>query len=622
MIMFFKRKLANQLILGVSIVHAVLMTIFVGQFVLEHQESLEKSFEVQSLTFSRLAAHSSLSWILTSDFAGLKELIDTIKNSNVEYVEFVNEHGKVLASSNPNIVGQYVNDEESLTLLSKSEHHVQHEDQTLYIAYPIKLKEHVKGWIKILFKKSDLTSEQSKLIWQGFFFSLLAILAGSFLAWLLIKGITLDLAKFVEVTNLIKEGDNSVRINLKRSDELGFLAINFNRMLDRIKEKEREKQIIQGQLIQASKMASLGELSAGVAHEVNNPLAIISGSVSFLIEKNLESHDEFSKKYLLNISHSVERIANIVRSLKIYSHNEQQVLSIFDLNLICQQTIEMIQPIYRKDFVKVFFESEVDEALTKGNRGHLQQVLLNLLSNAKDAIVESQRNDGSILVHLSLEERVIKLSITDNGSGIPDDKKDKIFNSFFTTKVAGKGTGLGLAICCNLMKSMNGNIELLSTSSQGTTFLLTLPLSNEKASVEMIKKDKLQLSNDLHLKILVIEDEIHWADILVYWLNELNIKTDVVKSVKEAKNQLLLQEYDLYIIDYILEDGYASELFQYGHSFTNLNSIVLTGENELDIKFSSKLKEHNIQVFNKPIEKSRLIAIISSIFKVENNKGV
>ena len=234
----------------------------------------------------------------------------------------------------------------------------------------------------------------------------------------------------------------------------------------------RELEETQAQLLQAEKIASLGRLSAGVAHEINNPLAGIL-IYAELLERQLESIT-FDREYLTEIISQTLRCQQIVTRLLEFSRQSLGQKTHFDINGIILRCIDLIshQAIFHNIEVKTKLNTELPQIM--GDPGQLQQVLTNLLLNAADAM----QGQGKITVtsRPNPSHDGIILTLTDTGPGIPPDIQDKIFEPFFTTKAPGKGTGLGLSIVYGVIQRHGGAIELDSAPGGGTTFTIRLPL--------------------------------------------------------------------------------------------------------------------------------------------------
>jgi signal transduction histidine kinase len=236
----------------------------------------------------------------------------------------------------------------------------------------------------------------------------------------------------------------------------------------------------QDQLIESEKMASLGILAAGVAHEINNPLNFIQGGVMGLesyLNENLKDHVHAVETLLQGIHVGVDRAARIVTSLNHFSRMNEACDEIFDVNQVVENCLTMIHNKirYRIEVVKEF----APESLTiMGNEGKLHQVFLNILSNAYQAI----ENNGTIRIRNSFKNDQVILKITDSGLGIAPENLNRIFNPFFTTKDPGKGTGLGLSISYKIIQDHNGTIQYKSAPNQGTTVTIVFPYHHQDGS--------------------------------------------------------------------------------------------------------------------------------------------
>jgi PAS domain S-box-containing protein len=228
----------------------------------------------------------------------------------------------------------------------------------------------------------------------------------------------------------------------------------------------------QAQLIQAEKIASLGRLSAGVAHEINNPLAGIL-IYAELLERQMQN-GTFDREYLTEIINQTLRCQQIVTRLLEFSRQSLGQKTHFDVNEIILRCIDLIshQAIFHNIEIRTEIDAELPQIL--GDPGQLQQVFTNLLLNAADAM----QGHGKITVtsRPTLSQDGIILTFTDTGSGMPPDIQTKIFEPFFTTKAPGKGTGLGLSIVYSVIQRHGGTIEVDSAPGGGTTFTIRLPL--------------------------------------------------------------------------------------------------------------------------------------------------
>lgn len=265
---------------------------------------------------------------------------------------------------------------------------------------------------------------------------------------------------------------------------LGFL-ISITTVIIRSKKivnLEREKDIVRNQLVQASKLASVGELASGIAHEINNPLAII-GSESGLIRDMLDPRFGMNSKpeelfpHLEKIDDAVFRCRDITRKLLSFVRQTDFKLEYVNINNILE---ELLEGFYERELnvsnikFKRVYSDDLPLVLMDGNQ--FKQVVLNIVNNAIDAITPP----GKISISTFQEANNVCLSVTDTGSGISREVMEKIFLPFFSTKEVGKGTGLGLPVSYNIIKSFGGEIEVESIPKKGSTFKVVLPVAGKE----------------------------------------------------------------------------------------------------------------------------------------------
>jgi signal transduction histidine kinase len=250
-----------------------------------------------------------------------------------------------------------------------------------------------------------------------------------------------------------------------------------------------DRRRIEVQLLQAGKMAALGELAASIAHEMNNPLASISAYAEQLVEAAkhpaLTALPEFRKfpGHLTVIRKNVKRCSEIMRTLLDFARQKEEAPELIDLEAALVETMALVEFDARHQGITV--ERHIPEGLSRVRcqRGELQQVFLNLLTNALDASPPG----SSISVRARDAEDEIAIEFEDHGCGIPEANREQIFSPFFTTKPQGKGTGLGLAICTRILKRMRGRLTFATQEGQGTTFTVWLakaqsPTGNSEAA--------------------------------------------------------------------------------------------------------------------------------------------
>src|SRR4029079_1407032 len=261
------------------------------------------------------------------------------------------------------------------------------------------------------------------------------------------------------------------------------------------------------QMLQAEKMAALGQTISGVAHELNNPLATILSWAERLAERNV---DDKTRQGLEVILGEAERAARIVRNLLTFARKRQTTRALVDLNQVVRETLALRAYEQRVTNIRVIdaLAAGLPQVFADGHQ--VQQVLLNLVINAEQGML--QANGRGILVvrtwHDAEQECVI-LEINDDGPGIPDEVQPKIFNPFFTTKEVGKGTGLGLTVAYAIVQEHGGRIRLESGANAGASFYVELPVSGGKLAPAPITRSSLQLpvTGVAGASVLVVEDE-------------------------------------------------------------------------------------------------------------------
>jgi two-component system NtrC family sensor kinase len=238
------------------------------------------------------------------------------------------------------------------------------------------------------------------------------------------------------------------------------------------------------QLIHASKLASVGELATGVAHEINNPLAIISSTSGVLKDMldpqiNLDSSPEQMREKLAYIDTAVFRAKNITNQLLRLGRKNEPSLVLSNINAIIEETVSGVK---EKELLlnNIDLQINYDPALPEIflDPDQIRQVFLNLINNAQDAI----SGPGAITITSKTKENTIEVEVQDTGGGMTTEQIKKIFNPFFTTKEVGKGTGLGLSVSLGIMESIGGRIEVQSIKGSGSIFTLVFPLNDQNGA--------------------------------------------------------------------------------------------------------------------------------------------
>lgn len=373
--------------------------------------------------------------------------------------------------------------------------------------------------------------------WLLGFTVLLASLVVLF-TYIIAEGITVPLKNLIRSVSTISRGNFNEQVPIRSSDEVGVLASTFNKMArtlsvretqlqelnrnlesmvrDRTLELENSHEALkrayldlqnaQEQLVQTEKMASLGQLVAGIAHEIKNPLNFIYGNTGFLSDYVLKLQDlvesfeklqsiseedlsrirglkesihysfiqEDLKVLIHNFSEGAQRINTIVSDLRTFSRMDTDSISEVDIHASLEMSLNLLRNQY-KNRIEIHKEYG-DISRIQGYSGKLNQVFMNLLSNAFHAVKEK----GDVWIRTRSNDGAVEIEIEDNGVGIPPENLKRIFEPFFTTKPVGQGTGLGLSISYGIIEQHRGKIHVTSTPHKGSAFLVRLPIFQEK----------------------------------------------------------------------------------------------------------------------------------------------
>jgi len=324
-----------------------------------------------------------------------------------------------------------------------------------------------------------------------------------------------------------------------------------------------ERRAVQQQLLMSSKLASIGELASGVAHELNNPLTGIMGYAQLLTAKQNVPQDV--KVDLDRIYGESQRAAKIVQNLLSFARRRKPEKSYFDVNELVQRVLELRDYELRTSNIGVYVDVAADLPWTMADYHQIQQVLLNIIINSEQGVGEVKRR-GKIRITTGMKEGCIRISVADNGPGIPAEQVGNVFDPFFTTKEVGSGTGLGLSVCHGIITAHGGNIYLESQKGRGTTFTVELPLVREtEAVIEEIRpapKVTPPRRDEGAARILIVDDEPAICDILVRALSEHGYQTDSASSARTALRKIARNGYELCIIDLKMPVMSGKELYE------------------------------------------------------------
>ncbi len=315
------------------------------------------------------------------------------------------------------------------------------------------------------------------------------------------------------------------------------------------------------QIINADKLATLGELTAGISHEISNPLTIANGSCE-IIEMCLEESDlnrerEQIIQSLNDVKESHSRINSIIINMKNYLHQGRDQEEYFHLRDVVDHSIALVTPSFKDQQIQIAKEHFDETILLYGNPIKFEQVLVNLLKNALFAISHSATQDGKVTIsaHRAINGK-IEIRVADNGPGITKEIAPQIFNTFFTTKDVGEGTGMGLSISQKIIAQHMGTIDLDINTKEGAAFIISLPA----LEITQFTQDQMKINNispnrhDTPLRVLVIDDELKILSLFKNFFENTKHHLYTAETPTGALEQLKRVEMDIIISDYSMPE--------------------------------------------------------------------
>jgi signal transduction histidine kinase len=453
-------------------------------------------------------------------FTAIREQKDTV------YVYLYDVDGKIISDGTEEtpLLHRVLTDEISRKAVASEELLLQREGDIIDASMPIYLQDEKLGGVRIGFLlekiKADILKQKKAIasiteknvrntLIASVVISGILILLGMIFALRIAQVLVRPILKLIDATRKIGKGDLTVKVNIKSGDELEEMADSFNQMTDDLynlhqEEKEMAKRIAiaeerakyttileeknqqletayqelkstQRQLIQSEKMATVGTLAGGMAHEINTPLGTILTNTEMLL-KEIKNKEQMASLEL--IEEATKRCRDIVQFLLKYSRQAPVEFQPVELDKIIDDACFLLEHQLSNNGITINKEYNPMPKI-EGNANELEQVITNLILNSKDAIIKTyneKRDKGNIQIRVYQKEKSLFIEIQDDGCGIPKKYIDRVFDPFFTTKDIGKGTGLGLSVSQRIIERHNGEIKIESEPGQGTMVRIELPI--------------------------------------------------------------------------------------------------------------------------------------------------
>jgi two-component system NtrC family sensor kinase len=400
--------------------------------------------------------------------------------------------------------------------------------------------------------------------------------------------------------------------------------MRFNDMTENIQQSrlQLEKTVetlktTQEQLVQSEKLSAIGKFVAGVAHELNNPLAAVVGFSEVLKQGTA---DEKSRRCAETILKAALRCKRIVQSLLSFARREQPERKLVSLNTVIKTVLEIVGYSLSTSNVEVVTQLEPTLPLVLVDAGQIQQVLINIINNANEAI-EAGGQPGRIQITTETRAPNIRITIQDNGPGIPREHLRRIFDPFFTTKEVGKGTGLGLSLCYGYIKEQGGTITPYSQVGKGATFVIELPIADQAeapAEIPALPEAEKPDEHEGHGKrVLVIDDEKPILNLIHDDFALRGYEVELAENGKAGLSKLENNHFDLAFCDWRMPGLSGQQVYEQLRR-TNpqfcRRVIFITGD-VINDQMRNFLETEKRPCLTKPFTLSELHTTVEAVFK-------
>lgn len=445
----------------------------------------------------------------------------------------------------------------------------------------------------------------------------------------LIKKLMVQDTKATNELHLVNDAGEKILIDFSAAP----LKISDERLIILMYVDITERAQFRLQAIVNDKLASVGVLASGVAHEINNPIAWVLANLMQMkntihtlqtevaISKN--AHSEAAsltpklKTLFLEFEEMVNdsiqganRVQNIVQDLIGFTRVSHEDIDLINVHDVIDSALNIASPHYK---YKALLEKKFEENLPNihVNSGKLHQVILNFILNAAQAIPDGKQEENKIKIITAFEDEKVRIDISDTGCGIPSDNLAKIYQPFFTTEAESGGIGLGLSICYEIIRNLNGTVQINTKINEGTTFSIFLPLGN--TLLQQTEKNQFTPTNISKKNILIIESEINLLNSLQRFLSTHHDVTTAVGG--KAGLELLMKEdriFDVILCDLAMPDVDGADIYyalqKQSPSITNHMIFIENGDYEA--KLNDFINQEPVSCLKKPLDLTELLQTI------------
>ncbi|MDD4923453.1 MAG: response regulator [Dehalococcoidales bacterium] len=395
-------------------------------------------------------------------------------------------------------------------------------------------------------------------------------------------------------------------------DEI-IASVHIMRDITQVKKAEEEKRLLQEKAEISSRLASVGEMAAGIAHEINNPLTGVIGFSDMLLERELPQD---MKEQVEIIANGSRRVADIVKRLLTFARQHKPAKAMVNVNELIENTLNMRNYVLKTNNIDVNVQYDTGIPLITIDPGQIQQVFLNLIINAEYSMRKTGKAGELKIVTQKIGDK-IRIAFSDSGLGISEENIKKLFQPFFTTKPVGEGTGLGLSLSRSIIAEHGGTISVESEVNNGATFIIELPVTQGYVQDESFESaPSLKTKDNIKkINVLVVDDEPTIRQFIKSTLNTSDYAVETIGDPYEAMQKIVGNNYDLIIIDIRMPGMSGQELFEKAVNdkpYMSKKVLFTTGDSS-NSEVKNFLQKYNLHSISKPFDRQTLESKIREV---------